>query len=279
MILTTAVTKSCLKDFLLMKKTFEMYHPESFITVVCDKFCYDYLYDNFKNVVPILDDSINDGNHVVDNSQQKQSFKNIISKKFDLAISNNPSPSNPVLWCDVDHIFINRIDDKILTGAESYDAALTPHFSDGFADERTVGYYNCGFAIIFNDLSLHSWKTLYEKHEDFNLYYEQKPLEVISRYFNILNLPINYNFGWWKCISNFMGGNMKWINLSKSNDICWQDKGIVSWHFHYFKNDNHGYQKESMRNIVKSLLMSRGRNEDQITLHEIERLSNENIEE
>ena len=38
----SAVTKSCLKDFLLMKKTIEQRHFVEFYLAV-DDFCYDYL--------------------------------------------------------------------------------------------------------------------------------------------------------------------------------------------------------------------------------------------
>ena len=45
----SAVTKSCLKDFLLMKKTLDQHHFVEFYLAV-DDFCYDYLHKNFKDV-------------------------------------------------------------------------------------------------------------------------------------------------------------------------------------------------------------------------------------
>lgn len=270
-------TKSCLKDFLLMKKTFELYHPDSSIVVGTDRYCHDYINGNFKNVRSHFYEEIEDGDHVSSDSCKKQSFKKVISKKFDIALSQDISPDNPILWCDVDHIFVNKIDDEVLQGGKFYDAALTPHYSDGFANEAEVGFFNCGFALIFNKSFLKVWKKLYDHHEELNLYYEQKPLEAVIRSFNTLNLPINYNFGWWKFMPKAFGGNVS--KLRSGPDIVWENKSIKSFHFHFFKNDSHSYDKTRIKKVLIQLFDARAKNrkEDHVTMHEIKRLSNENF--
>ena len=47
--LVSAVTKNCLKDFLLMKKSLEAHHDVNF-NVACDSHCFNYLDGNFENV-------------------------------------------------------------------------------------------------------------------------------------------------------------------------------------------------------------------------------------
>lgn len=273
--LATVVTKSCLKDFLLMQKSFGLYHEDYRIIVAADRYCYEYLGGNFKNIVVNLCKDLNDGNHVSSDPDAKKSFINVINEKFKIALDQKISSNNLLLWCDVDHIFVNKIEDDVLHKSSYFDAALTPHFSDGFADETTVGFFNCGFALISNINFLKTWKRIYDNHETLELYYEQKPLEVCIRSFNTLNLPISYNFGWWKLMSSKYGGNI--AKITAGDDIKWENKPLVNFHFHLFKNDNHHFDKSQLVNYFKQLLLKRNRTEDQILLYEIERLSNEDI--
>ena len=273
--LATIVTKSCLKDFLLMRKTFHLHHPSSEIHVACDDYCYNYISGNFKKVVAIHKSSLKDGNHVSGDEAEKKSFINVIDEKFKLAKQLNPSPSNPVLWCDVDHIFVNPIEDSVLESAKYFDAALTPHCTDGAGDEPTVGFFNCGFCLIFSEDFLDKWHQYYTDHEKYNLYYEQKPLEVVTRFFKTLNLPIGYNFGWWKFLSPRFGGNL--AKIKPIPTISWEDQPIISFHFHMFKEGNHAFNKKHLEDFVLELLRQRGLKEDLATLCEIDRLLNEDI--
>jgi len=272
--LVAAVTKSCLKDFLLMRKTFSLYHPDDSIHALCDKYCYDYLNGNFRNLIAILDSEINDGEHVSGNKDNLKPYLDILSKKFDLCLSLGATPEDPIFWCDVDQIFVNPIEKSIIEGSKYYDAIVTPHYSDDFADEKTVGFFNGGFNIICNPDLFKVWKHLYDRYEELNLYYDQKALEVALRSFKTLNLPINYNFGWWKFMSPKFGGNLR--RISSGDDIKWESKPIVSFHFHWFKDVTHSFDRDGLKNIFSSWLSDRGRKEDQETLMEIQFLNNLN---
>lgn len=273
--LVSAVTKNCLKDFLLMKKSLEMHHDVNF-NVACDAYCFEYLNGNFKNVQCEQFITSEGADHVRGGESEKQDFIQIIKSKFDVAMKVLSS-SDFILWCDVDHIFFNKFEEKILdiSSTKLLDAALTTHFSDGFADEKTVGYYNCGFVFISKKEFLEMWSRLFNMHKELNLYFEQKPLELCTQSFNTMTLPINYNIGWWK----FMGANgeARQKSIAVEDTIKFMGRDLINFHFNFFKETKHGYNQESFRDMIKQLLRARGTTKDQILLHEIERLSNEDI--
>ena len=130
------------------------YHFVEFYLAV-DDFCYDYLHENFQHVKCFKLIKTENADHVSQSPQQQEDFIEIIKAKFTVA-KEAFKDSNFIFWCDVDHIFFNPIEKRILEliDTKAIDAAVTPHHSDGFADEKTVGYYNCGFVLISNpDLS------------------------------------------------------------------------------------------------------------------------------
>ena len=69
----SAVTKSCLEDFLLMKKTFEQHHFVQFYLAV-DDFCYDYLHENFKDIKCFHLIKTEDADHVSQSPKQQSDF-------------------------------------------------------------------------------------------------------------------------------------------------------------------------------------------------------------
>jgi len=266
-----AVTKSCLKDFLLMKKTIEQYHFVEFYLAV-DDFCYDYLHENFKDVKCFKLIKTEDANHVSESPQQQADFIKIIQAKFDVA-KEAFKDSNFIFWCDVDHIFFNPMEPQILELIDKklVDAAVSPHHSDGFADEKTVGYYNCGFVLISNPAFLATWEDLFLRHKQLGLYYEQKPLEVTTELYTTITLPISYNIGWWK----FLGPNAqtRWdsINL-KGQDLEMLNNPLINFHFHYFRDNNHAFDQQALRESVKNIFSRRKKKGDDLIFYEIERL-------
>jgi len=268
----SSVTKSCLKDFLLMKKTLEQYHYVEFYLAV-DDYCYDYLHDNFEGVKCFKLIDVEDADHVDPSKKQEQDFIDIIQAKFDVA-KKALKESNFIFWCDVDHIFLNPFEESILdlVNRKQIDAALTPHYSDGFADEKTVGYYNCGFALISNFDFLETWEDLFKQHKELGLYYEQKPLELTTQLYHVITLPLNYNVGWWK----FLGPNaqIRWDSIKLNNDkLTMMGRPLVNFHFHFFKeNNNHAFDHNAFKKAVKDILSTRRQKGDDLVIYEINRL-------
>ena len=268
----SAVTKSCLKDFLLMKKTLEQHHYAEFYLAV-DDYCYDYLHGNFERVKCFKLINVENADHVDPSEKQKQDFIDIIQAKFDVA-KKALEESNFIFWCDVDHIFFNPIDKRILDliDTKQIDAAVSPHYSDGFADEKTVGYYNCGFVLISNPDFLETWEDLFIRHKQLGLYYEQKPLEITTELYTAITLPINYNVGWWK----FLGPNaqIRWDSIKLNNEKLTMLGGpLVNFHFHFFKeNNNHAFNQNALKKAVKDILSTRRQKGDDLVIYEINRL-------
>ncbi len=267
----SAVTKSCLKDFLLMKKTIEQHHFVEFYLAV-DDFCYDYLHENFKNIKCFKLIKTENADHVSQSPQQQADFIEIIKAKFAVA-KEAFKDSNFIFWCDVDHIFFNPMEGRVLELIDKglVDAAVSPHHSDGFADEKTVGYYNCGFVLISNPAFLATWEDLFLRHKQLGLYYEQKPLEVTTELYTTITLPINYNVGWWK----FLGPNAqtRWgsINL-KGQDLEMLNNPLINFHFHYFRDNNHAFDQQALRESVKDIFNERKKKGDDLIFYEIQRL-------
>ena len=267
----SSVTKSCIKDFLLMKATLEQNHEAEFYLAV-DDYCYDYFHKNFKNINCFKLIEVEDADHVSPSEKQKEDFIKIIQAKFDIA-KIALEKNNFIFWCDVDHIFFNPIEDRILEGLnnEKIDAALTPHHSDGFADEKTVGYYNCGFVLISNFDFLRTWEGLFQRHKQLGLYYEQKPLELSTEFYHTVTLPLNYNVGWWK----FCGPNAqtRWDSIKlHGQELKMGQNSLINFHFHYFKQNNHAFNQEAFKKSILDIFQQRKREGDDLIFYEMHRL-------
>jgi hypothetical protein len=274
MIISTIITKSCLKDFLLMKKTFDLYHTEHLYDLACDNYCFDYLNNNFNNLKCSKYENLEDGNHIENNDKSLTNFKNIIKIKFEHTLKILQKSQDIVLWCDTDHIFVNKLDNFIYK--DTNDALITPHYSNNFANENEVGFFNCGFVFIKNINFLIEWQRLYNQQDKLNIYFEQKALELACKKFKTTNLPINYNVGWWKFMNEKFEGNFNYLKIDKQ-DITLYGNKVINFHFHFFKEKDHAFNKNYFKNLLISVLTHRGSQEDLITLYEIERLKNENI--
>ncbi len=272
----SAVTKNCLKDFLLMRETLKQHHYPIFYLAV-DEYCYDYLHENFENVKCFNLIKTEGADHVSNDQQQRKDFIDIIKAKFTVA-KEALKNSNFIFWCDVDHIFFNPLDKKIfdLLDTKKLDAAVTPHHSDGFADEKTVGYHNCGFVLISSMDFLNTWSDLFDRHEEIGVYYEQKPLELTTQFYNTISLPINYNVGWWK----FLGANgqQRWDSIKLAKDsLTIFNLPLINFHFHFFKDNTHAFDQNAFRNAVRDVFQRRGGKGDELIHYFIEKLKNEDI--
>ena len=259
-----------------MKKTIEQHHFVEFYLAV-DDFCYDYLHENFKDVKCFKLIKTENADHVSQSPQQQADFIEIIKAKFTVA-KEAFKDSNFIFWCDVDHVFFNPIERGILEliDKKSIDAAVSPHHSDGFADEKTVGYYNCGFVLISNPDFLRTWEDLFLRHKQLGLYYEQKPLEITTELYATITLPINYNIGWWK----FLGPNAqtRWDSITlKGKSLKMLSNPLINFHFHYFRDNNHAFDQQALKQSVKDIFQKRGKKGDDLVFYEIGRLEKFNL--
>ena len=94
----------------------------------------------------------------------------------------------------------------------------------------------------------------------------------------IFILPINYNLGWWKLANDrFEGGNGAHFSVDSTSDFYIYNNKIINFHFHIFQKNQHDFDRDTLTRIFVEMIQKRGRQEDQKTLEEISRLTNENI--
>ena len=265
------VTRNCLKEFLLLKFSIERFHQcEWYLS--CDAFSSSYLrkFENVHSETLIQEE----GDHVVSSEESNDKFTRLMLKKFDacrMAMLSNSF----VMLIDADMLFVGPIEEKILelVASKRVDAAICPHMTDFYGDERITGYFNCGMVLISSSEFIDTWNALSVNHKLYNLYYEQKPLELIARRYVTLNLPINYNIGWWRFMSPF--------DKSRIQNLLYDDKTIlfmglpaVNFHLHLFKKLLYTNQGAFLKDKILDLLASSGQNE---IIEKIKELENENI--
>ena len=237
--LCSVVTKNCLNEFLLTKYSCEKFNDCNWY-VSCDTHSAEHLkqFKNIKIFTFEVDDSISDHNST--SPSHREQFLKIILNKFKV-LEECLLVEKHALFLDSDMLFLNKIDTDIIKLLESgsVDFVVSPHYSRDPSNEDKHGHYNVGMFGLANSENLREWKYLTENCERFGLYYEQKPFELILSNFKTLNLPINYNIGWWRFNNNRTRDRIDKINL-KESELKFGNLPAVNFHFHVFKSPN-GY--------------------------------------
>jgi hypothetical protein len=184
------------------------------------------------------DDSQSD--HNSGQAKQRQAFLNIILKKFDAIEHGLEDGDGPVFFMDSDMLFVNPLEDRFhdLLNNPSVDFMISPHHTGQLAQiENKYGFYNVGFFSVRHKESLKTWKDLTINHEKLGLYYEQKPFELILKNYMTVNLPMNYNIGWWRFNSPQTKARLKQL-YDGNKTIMFGESHAVNFHFHVYKEPN-----------------------------------------
>jgi len=193
----SVVTEKTIIEFLLLKESLEQYHSCKWF-ISCDKATYDAL-NTYNNITFLIKIKTDDADHNIGNEIQKDNWMNIMMTKFD-AVEMAIKQEGHVLFLDSDMIFVNPIEEKILSLFlnKDIDACICPHMTNDPFNEAKHGYYNAGMFHVKNLNLIEEWRNLSKNYKTLNFYFEQQPLEYVQRNFVCLNLPINYNIGWWR---------------------------------------------------------------------------------
>jgi hypothetical protein len=259
-----------------MVRSLKLNDPSHEIHVSCDDYSFNYLDGNFKNVVCYKNDRLTEGNHVKNSEVENANFIENINQKFEHSINLLKKFDGPIIWCDVDHIFLNPIDENIKSLSKIVDACISPHSTNNFNNEAVVGFFNCGFAIIKSLAFLEHWYEIYKNISISGLYFEQKPLEIAARRFVTCNLPINYNIGWWRFVHPHPenhGKNLQFLD----GKILFYGLDVVNFHIHICNNDIHSVNTTHVSNAILKALQYRGKSSDIELLHYIGWIKNESI--
>lgn len=231
----TIVTEKSFTEFLLLKQTIENYHAcEWYIS--CDNFAKKELEKLYKNINCFELIKSSDADHNIGSSIQKENFMKIMLTKFDIT-RIALAKENSILYMDCDMVFVNPIEEKIISLFENknIDAFICQHMTNDWQNEAAHGLFNAGMFHVKNINFINEWENLSKNYKKYNFYYEQQPLEYVQRNFVTLNLPINYNIGWWRFNRPSTQNRLELLNV-KDDKIFFGKNPAVNFHVHALKD-------------------------------------------
>ena len=230
----SVATQNCLKEFLLLKFSFEQYHQAHWY-VSTDSYSAEKL-KSFSNVTVLNLVKTDDCSHGVDDPVKNRLFLELIMTKFD-ALEKAIEHHGYGLFLDSDMFFTNPLEERFieLMQNHSIDAILSPHMTNNLGLETQVGHFNVGFFAMRNLKYLNAHRDMSWKHKEFGMYYEQQPLQFTSYPFLTVNAPIYYNIGWWRFNEKHSQYRVSLLNTD-NNVINFEDKPAVCFHAHVLKD-------------------------------------------
>jgi len=234
----SVVTDKTICEFDLLKLSLEHYH-ECQWTISCDAKAYEK-YKNNENVhcLPLIE--TDDCDHNMASPEQKDNWMKVMMTKFD-AVEHLINEYGHALFLDSDMIFVGPFENEIveLFQDKNIDVAICQHMTNNWQVEAQHGLYNGGMFHIKSLEFLNTWRNLSKDYKKHNFYFEQQPLEFVQRNFISLNLPINYNIGWWRFNTASTQGRLNLLHL-KDDQIYFGTRPAVNFHVHTLREI--GYQ-------------------------------------
>ena len=259
--IASVVTKKTLSEFFLLKISIEHYH-ECIWYISCDDYVNKQL-KNFSNIICIKIIETDNADHNIGNTIQKENFMKIMLSKFD-SVECCLEHNEFCIYLDSDMVFVNKIEDAVLSLFENknIDAFLTQHMTNDWVNESMHGLYNAGMFCIRNKDFLKEWKKMCLSYKETGLYYDQQPLEYIQRNFICINLPINYNIGWWRFNNSKTNKRLDSLKL-KGEEIFFGKNPAVNFHMHTLKNNGYENFGKFLLDKVTSLMQNSAKAEYQ----------------
>ena len=228
--IASVVTQKTIGEFKLLKESIESYH-DCFWTLSCDNEAYGVFCDH-KNIECLNLIETDDCDHNINDEKKKDNWMKVMLTKFD-ASEKSINEFGHVLFLDSDMIFVNPIEKEILELFDNkhVDAAICQHMTNNWEVEAKHGLYNGGMFHLKNIEFLDTWRKLSLDYKKHNFYFEQQPLEYVQRNFVSLNLPINYNIGWWRFNTPQTIQRLKKLYV-KNDIIYFGNRPAINFHVH-----------------------------------------------
>lgn len=254
---SVATTKS-LKEFLLLKFSFEQYHNAEWF-VATDEYAANEL-QGFDNVHVINKIKTDDCSHGVDDPVKNRLFLELIMTKFD-ALQAAIDKNGYGLFLDSDIFFTGPLESRFikLLLDEDVDAILSPHMTNNLGLETQVGHFNVGFFAVRNKRYLEQHRAMSWKSKELGMYYEQQPLQFTSYEYMTVNSPIYYNIGWWRFNEKHNAGRLQYLGI-QDDQLVFMGKPAVCFHVHTMKSLDYNNQGKFLLDKVFTL-MSQTNNE------------------
>ncbi len=236
---SSVVTTKSLKEFLLLDYTISQYHDVVWYLSV-DPHVNDYFSESERHNCLLNIDSDENAKHCgTDASEEsKIRFMHIMKTKAYASDYALKSGEKFVLFLDSDIFFVNPISDKILDlfDDKTIDAFLCPHATFNHQNEAKVGFFNAGMYGTSSRKFLASWISINDKAYENNLYGDQKPLELIYSNFLTVNLPINYDIGFWRMNEQHNMYRFHQLGIDENNRLLFMGHEPICFHAHTFKD-------------------------------------------
>jgi len=234
---STICTKSRVKEFLVTKRTLELFHDCRW-SVVCDEFTSNY-FDSHENFTPVKIVNM-EGRHYNSSESSANDFFELVKNKM-VAMRSGIALHGYSLFLDTDLIFVSPLDDCFFNflNDDSKTLFLTSHcHTEEHSDNRErYGTYNVGMlaskTIDFAD----KW---IEETERLNCKYglEQKPVTTIANEMmdQVTVADSNYNYGWWRSVISDDHSRL----TSDNGKLCLDGKEIINIHAHTDPQNSRG---------------------------------------
>jgi hypothetical protein len=248
----SVVTRKSLGEFLLLKKSLETYHEVKWY-VSSDEFSHEKLSE-FHNVKSLPIVKTDDCSHGTDDPVKNRLFLELVMTKFD-ALRAAMNDNGWGLFVDSDIFFTAPIEDRVLSLMRDpgVDAVLSPHMTNNLTLETQVGHYNVGFFSVRNRSYLENHAQMSWKHKELGMYYEQQPLQFCSYPYLTVNLPINYNIGWWRFNEPHTRGRLDLLGHNEKS-LIFGGLPAVCFHVHTLKKLDYTNYGQFLVDRVKTLM-------------------------
>ena len=198
--ITTMATDTSYKDLQLMLYSLYQFHPKMTVFVVCDdnvsKRVRQWAPQNVSSMkiylVQTLDQYSGLNRKQLESSGRWLEFMLRKCDGIDAAFANEYTN---VLFVDSDMVFLNTIDfENFGEGRLTYDIGRSPHHNK-LTNQKQFGKYNGGMVWVNHQGFTDWWKyASYTRSR----YFEQAALEETDLHFSSFDIPIQYNYGWWR---------------------------------------------------------------------------------
>jgi lipopolysaccharide biosynthesis glycosyltransferase len=227
---SSVVTSKTIGEFELLRTSMQEFHECEWV-LSCDDESYER-YNQEKNITCLNLIETDDCDHNIGSPEQKDNWMKVMMTKFD-AINALIEEHGHGLFLDSDMIFVGPLEEKILSAFENknIDACICQHMTNNWQVEAQHGLYNGGMFHIKNTDFVEQWKSLSKDYKKYGFYYEQQPLEFVQRNFVSLNLPINYNIGWWRFNSPKTRSRLELLR-AEGDKIMFGKLPAVNFHVH-----------------------------------------------
>ena len=278
----SVVTKKSLAEFRLLDYSISQYHDTQWYLSV-DPIVYDYFKESDKHFCIQNIESDENANHCGEDSnpESKKRFMHIMKTKAFACNKALEMGEKFVMFLDSDIFFVHSIEKRLLDLFKNsdIDAFLCPHSTFNHQNEANVGFFNAGMYCTSSRNFLNTWIDINEKALDFGLYGDQKPLELIYFNFLTMNIPINYDIGFWRMNerNNLHASRVNSLGVDNNKNILFCNLPAICFHAHTFKDLGYTNYGSFMVERVLHLMRVTDRKEHKNILDFMSKLSMENI--